>query len=298
LKLSKDVFKLDKVIAGVIPYGDDTCRFDYKDLENAIKGLIKSRLGSEDVTFATRPETPSCPTFVVAKLQRNMGGPPVLFRSYRIPGNSASNCAIWQAARATSAAPTFFKAMEIQDPDDDNPGEGPQITYVDGGLGHNNPAQLARQEARELYPESSSCVLISLGTGLQRSVEYIDAETLSNDVEVQRRMLQRIKSQASKLLKDVAPKAANFGPGIIAILQMANAMSRLVTNSENVHYDLDTVESGFTYFRFNVERDVGDIGLEDYAKMKEILDLSVSYFLKRENNRKKIECVRDLNIRK
>jgi hypothetical protein len=69
-------------------------------------------------------------------------------------------------------------------------------------------------------------------------------------------MLQRIKAQASKLLKNVAPKVANFGPGVIAILQMANAMLRLVTNSENVHYDLslDTIETGFSYFRFNVER--------------------------------------------
>ena len=36
--------------------------------------------------------------------------------------------AIWEAARATSAAPTFFKALK----------KG-EKSYVDGGLGYNNP---------------------------------------------------------------------------------------------------------------------------------------------------------------
>ena len=65
---------------------------------------------------------------------------PTVFRSYSGEGIQPSQCAIWQAARATSAAPSFFKEMYI-----DNPRPG--INYVDGGLGHNNPAEVALEEA-------------------------------------------------------------------------------------------------------------------------------------------------------
>jgi len=52
---------------------------------------------------------------------------PVLFRSYE-SHEPHSNCKIWEAARATSAAPNFFKRIEI----------GRAQPYIDGGLGRNN----------------------------------------------------------------------------------------------------------------------------------------------------------------
>src|SRR5271169_5704419 len=48
LKLSKEIFRVDHVLAGKIPIGDDQCRFDFNILELKVKELIKQRLGDED----------------------------------------------------------------------------------------------------------------------------------------------------------------------------------------------------------------------------------------------------------
>jgi hypothetical protein len=50
-----------------------------------------------------------CPTFVVTTCGADGSGPPILFRSYNSEENDADICPIWNAARATSAAPSFSK---------------------------------------------------------------------------------------------------------------------------------------------------------------------------------------------
>jgi patatin-like phospholipase/acyl hydrolase len=55
----------------------------------------------------------------------------VLLRTYNVPNdvpNKFTNFKIWEAARATSAAPIFFKRLEK---------DGKK--FIDGGLGFNNP---------------------------------------------------------------------------------------------------------------------------------------------------------------
>ena len=130
---------MDRIVAGYIPTGDDRCRFDYNRLEEEVKKLVEDRLGDANfamhVTEQNLPSTvPSqCHTFVVTTLADNITAPPVLFRSYSVERDPTTKCAIWQAARATSAAPTFFKPISIDSPH-------PPITYVDGGLRNNNPS--------------------------------------------------------------------------------------------------------------------------------------------------------------
>ncbi|KDN33704.1 hypothetical protein RSAG8_13200, partial [Rhizoctonia solani AG-8 WAC10335] len=69
---------------------------------------------------------------------------------------------IWEAARATSAAPAFFAPIIIGD-------KG--VQYVDGAVsGHCNPATLAREEADYLWPGRENWLLLSLGTGAPSEV--------------------------------------------------------------------------------------------------------------------------------
>jgi hypothetical protein len=64
-------------------------------------------------------------------------------------------CRIWEAARATSAASTFFDSIEI----------GPHHqTFVDGALGYNNPIRLLDRESNDLWPDSER-IFVSIGTG-------------------------------------------------------------------------------------------------------------------------------------
>ena len=79
---------------------------------------------------------------------------PVLFRTY--PSREThSGCKIWEAARATSAAPTFFKLIEI----------GRGQPFIDGGLGRNNPSRVVLHEANTLFGTRPIGCLVSIGTG-------------------------------------------------------------------------------------------------------------------------------------
>lgn len=61
---------------------------------------------------------------------------------------------IWQACRATSAALTYFKPIEVSG-----------YTYSDGGLLYNNPIQLVHNEASDVF-HGQDQLIISLGTSI------------------------------------------------------------------------------------------------------------------------------------
>jgi len=66
---------------------------------------------------------------------------------------------IWEAARATSAAPTYYKSFIH---------EGSRHEYLDGGLFHNNPVNIADSERKLLWPKQAHKepdILLSIGSG-------------------------------------------------------------------------------------------------------------------------------------
>lgn len=93
---------------------------------------------------------------------------PYLFKSYRerspaIAGSGLPDDHLaWQAARATSAAPTYFPPFRLE-------GSGPGArarSLVDGGVFANNPAMCALADAYKLFGGSRSRYLVvSIGTG-------------------------------------------------------------------------------------------------------------------------------------
>ena len=60
-------------------------------------------------------------------------------RSFGTRDADAFSASIWEAGRATSAAPIFFLSIEIRD-----------VLYSDGGTGWNNPTNEAILEARNI----------------------------------------------------------------------------------------------------------------------------------------------------
>ncbi|KAI1293340.1 acyl transferase/acyl hydrolase/lysophospholipase [Xylaria venustula] len=67
----------------------------------------------------------------------------------------ADDCQIWQVARATSAAPTYFPPIEING-----------RSFMDSGIGVNNPAAVALTEVGLLnMGRIKTTLLISIGTG-------------------------------------------------------------------------------------------------------------------------------------
>jgi patatin-like phospholipase/acyl hydrolase len=81
-------------------------------------------------------------------------------RSYARDQTHTWDIETWKAARATSAAPTYFDPMNL--PAFENEGEH---ALVDGGVFANNPTACAYAEALNLYGRASEIAILSLGTG-------------------------------------------------------------------------------------------------------------------------------------
>ena len=80
-------------------------------------------------------------------------------RPYIISSYERGDIPMRLAARATSAAPTYFAPTTITD---ENSGE--QVTLIDGGVVANNPVLYAYMEARKLYPEAKRFHVLSIST--------------------------------------------------------------------------------------------------------------------------------------
>jgi Patatin-like phospholipase len=83
---------------------------------------------------------------------------PLRLRSYTVLSEEPINCTIVEAARATSAAPTFFDPVRINN----------GATLRDGGMLNNNPIEELVNEVttrREFRDKEISCI-VSIGTGM------------------------------------------------------------------------------------------------------------------------------------
>lgn len=97
---------------------------------------------------------------------------PFFFKSSNAAKRPASDFAMWQVARATSAAPTYFEPAKLPSHDGKD-----YYALVDGGVFANNPAMCAYVEARTLYPDADEFLVVSLGTGqLTRRIPYDEAK--------------------------------------------------------------------------------------------------------------------------
>lgn len=93
---------------------------------------------------------------------------------------------VWEAASATSAAPSFFKPFE-------SPGK--QI-YLDGAIYYNNPVKVANNERRFLWPDVADAdpdIILSVGTGMNGHKIY---EELESDL-TERQNVRQAKPQSS-----------------------------------------------------------------------------------------------------
>jgi predicted acylesterase/phospholipase RssA len=146
------------------PPNNPKAAFDEKILEEEIKNIVATAVdGGQSPSMQLRDVRPDlCPTFVLATSLRAGGA--VRMRSFRTRYADPFPACIWQVARATSAAPTYFLPITIDD-----------VEYGDGGMGWNNPAKEAIAEARDIWPDRPIGILISIGTGLEEALQLNDA---------------------------------------------------------------------------------------------------------------------------
>ncbi|XP_036926506.1 calcium-independent phospholipase A2-gamma isoform X2 [Sturnira hondurensis] len=158
-KLGTDVFS-QNVIVGTVKMSWSHAFYDSQTWEN----ILKDKMGSSLMIETAR--NPTCPKVAAVSTIVNRGITPkaFVFRNYgHFPGVNShylGGCQykMWQAIRASSAAPGYFAEYAL----------GNDL-HQDGGLLLNNPSALAMHECKCLWPDVPLECIVSLGTGRYES---------------------------------------------------------------------------------------------------------------------------------
>lgn len=244
VRIAEEVFSLPRYF--------DKDRFDGQKLEQAVKRLwgkiaAKRKCWSEMAAVKRMLLEPSClsdqladpsvPMFVCAVPQQDVKARagPRLFRTYKVRENASFNCTIWEACRATSAAPSYFEPIKIGD-------DGEQETFVDGGLGYNNPVEQVLEEAGRIFPGRKVACVVSIGTGVASVIAFPDSP----------------KTSPVKLINALKNMAAESD-----------------TTAEKIQRRFQNVKD--TYFRFNVDRGLQRIRLEEWKELSNVRTFTTEY---------------------
>ena len=158
---------------------------------------------------------------------------PTHFRTYDAR-RKAYNCEIWEAARATSAAPTFFSAIEIGP-------TGSKISYVDAALGYNNPVKQVVAEASTHFGSDAlvTCV-VSIGTGQPKISSYDKPGWVQNAAP----------TKLAHILGDIATECETT----------AEDMHKRCRNNPGI------------YYRLNVNRGLDAIQLDEWKRLPDVTE--------------------------
>ncbi|KAK3170210.1 hypothetical protein OEA41_009596 [Lepraria neglecta] len=124
------------------------CRFSEEPLENCTQHTVWS-IGLSQDALLRDTDPVSCKVFVCST--RGEDGSSAVIRSYDFRRHNPlyDICKIWEAARVTSAASTFFPNRQ---------------SFVDGAFRRNNPIRSANIESLDTWPGEER-LIISIGTG-------------------------------------------------------------------------------------------------------------------------------------
>jgi patatin-like phospholipase/acyl hydrolase len=122
-------------------WGARTSRYQSEALQQALSGVLGDSMLSDAL----------CSCMVTSYELNTMSSK--FFKSHKALEHPGEDILMWQSCMATTAAPTFFKAFDLNG-----------IKYIDGGVHSNNPAMCALAEAIKLWP-GEQVKLLSIGTG-------------------------------------------------------------------------------------------------------------------------------------
>ena len=212
--------------------------FKATTLENKVQEVV-SKKGLGELMLDPSNQSSKGKAFVCAVPANSMAYPR-RFRTYPVRTLASANCRIWEAARATTAAPTFFKRIAI--------GEEGQAKeeFIDGGLGCNNPANQVLEEARNIFGNDRLVhCLVSIGTGHPGTIGLAKPDAFQ----------KVLPTKLIAVLKKIATDCEDVANGLSARFK-----------------DLEKF-----YFRFNVAHGAEGISLEEWRKIGVLTEHTKAY---------------------
>ena len=205
-------------------------RYKNTGLKEIAQRLLLSPNGQSQLALHAESE-PACRCFVVSSKVTTTPPQPFLFRNYAVDhkdphlDQGTNQCFAWEAALATSAAPTYLPQVRLELTSEATIND----KFEDGGYMANNPAMQAFKEVKRLFPNRSVGVVVSIGTG-QPSIQAVPAPSTG---------LGQVKQQ---VLDHIVAAA---------------------TNGELVHKNIASLldNANVPYYRLNPEGGVGDVDL-------------------------------------
>lgn len=130
-------------------------KYSAKNLES----ILKEKLG-EEVMLANLISPCLIPSYDIENRKA------MFFNQFEAAKDPNYNFKLWEIARATSAAPTYFEPKKIKNE------SGDEFNLIDGGVFANNPALCAYVETREHFKNEAGknrtakdMFMVSIGTG-------------------------------------------------------------------------------------------------------------------------------------
>ena len=188
----------------------------------------------------------------------------VTFTSYEAPQTDRellNQATILQACRATSAASSFFNPLTMTI---GQPGSDYEDSFIDGALGYNNPIRQMWTEAGfvEGGPlDNKIACIVSIGTG-------------------------------KPSLGDFGPGILDMGKRLIAVSTECETTARQFYNEHRYGLVRDR-----RYYRFNVDKGLENIGLEEAREKARIIRATKEYLKDGETFDKMVECSEQLSAR-
>lgn len=222
-------------------------KFDYRTLEAAIQDVTQRYSEPGDFGGFYAMDEDVCRTIVLAIADNVKADFTYRFRTYKthVPlqrsksrgrysttgtYGDAAPLPIWQIARATSAAPTYFPPIKI--PKGNLPGV---VTFKDGGFGFNNPSEEAYFDIIDKHggSEQNMGPFISIGTGIPPMTYF-------------------------------SKKKGNINNAITNLKVALKSPSRTVGVDQRMEQRSMHDKEGFPYFRFDGGERLGEIALDEW----------------------------------
>jgi hypothetical protein len=194
--------------------------------------------------------------------------------------------------------PTYVQSGKQQEPPAFVAEPPPGGLFIGGGVLHNNPSEHALAEARRIWTNLETFCLVSIGTGCQRTIDFVDMDSYRGN---ETNLFLRLWSSAI----EYAPYLRYFEltrifRGVGELRRIAELCVSLTNDAESTHNRLLLSSSSsnpdlrFPYYRFNVTRGLDVVGFHEWRKTIRLGQLTSQYMLEAETLIKREDCVKQL----